>query len=170
MCGEACERGAALRTAQAPIGGGYLLAGDNDARKETIKLEFEFFKHLTTLSTAAALVLLAVFRDVLDVQQEFLRLGVLLTLLSVSLMSSLMGMYDAVFRMSKPLADAATIPQAWLYNTALVPFVVAVGTSVLVAFGLVDVPWWGITIIVLVAVLAILGALRAWVRRQQRTR
>lgn len=36
---------------------------NEERRREVLKLYFEFFKHLTTLSAATALVLLAVFRE-----------------------------------------------------------------------------------------------------------
>jgi len=57
--------------------------------EEFVKLCFEFFKHLTTLSTAGALVVLAVYREL--AVGEWL-LGLTLVLFGISILASVLSM------------------------------------------------------------------------------
>ncbi len=60
-----------------------------EGRREALKLYFEFFKHLTTLNTAAALVMLAIFREM---EAPLVSTLTAVILLGLSLLVSLLGM------------------------------------------------------------------------------
>jgi hypothetical protein len=118
-----------------PLGGGECSVGkardpeDRQRREqhnwEVLKLYFEFFKHFTTLTSAIALLVIAL--------QRALGLGAgaaiaVLVLLGINLLLCLSGMYVVMFRAND-----------WGYSPSpgSVPFWLMVGTILAFVFGLI---------------------------------
>lgn len=97
---------------------------DTRRNEELSKLHFEFFKHLTTLAIAAALAVLAVYRDL--IVESFL-LGLALSALALCTAVSLFGMLEATTRFERGGAPTH------LYKRMEAVAVISLGTGVVAA-------------------------------------
>jgi hypothetical protein len=128
-------------------------------RLELLKLYVEFFKHMTTLSAAAAVVLLTVYRE--GVAQERL-IAASLGMFAVAVITSLIGMQDMIVRV-RIGKDAGWMGEGlmMLSSAALSAGLVAVLWE---AF---DFPYWPLYILTVVLILAISGILIYRYRRRR---
>jgi hypothetical protein len=96
---------------------------EEELQVEKIKLQFESFKHMTTLNTAAALV------------------GFLLLVFGISLLASLMGMSDAIHRMGGPRRGRKQYPPPWIYFPSWLLFMSGLSAAALVPLGITKLPY-----------------------------
>ena len=101
--------------------------------QELARMDFEFFKHLTTLSAAAVVAVLAVYREV-----TFDRFILIVTLLcfAVATALSLAGMQDVTRQMQKWSRDRRPTYVKWdsLLNAAALTFLLGITTLVSQSF------------------------------------
>ena len=106
--------------------------------EEYVKLCFELFKHLTTLSTAGALVAMAVYREV---SAGTGLLALTLALFGVTILAAVMGMIAAIgYFAPSPHRPTRGLLLVFMFVVSI-SFVLAVANFM---FGLVDIqmPWW----------------------------
>jgi hypothetical protein len=132
---------------------------EEQRRQELLKLYFEFFKHFTTLGAAAALALLAVYREGLVEQQE----------LSASLVLFAVASFLATFGMRLVLNRFGSGKAAGLFANTLVSaifFLFGFGVLFFVAQATRE-PFWllgattGVLLLTLLAMLYIKSKSRA---------
>lgn len=107
---------------------------DQEHDWEALKLYFEFFKHFTTLATAVALIVLAMFRG-FDLSTKAAVFG--LSMMGATLFLSLIGMLTAVVRADKhaPLGVRPGYPTSLLVVLVVSLFFVGVLTFTSLARG-----------------------------------
>ena len=129
---------------------------EEQSRQELLKLLFEFFKHITTLGGAAAVVLLAVYREGIA-ERELLPSS--LVMLGCGVFAAILGMVLAVGRFRKGSAAG----QLDLAMLAVAIALVAGGFIVFIA-QILNIPSW-----VLVIALIVIAAALVYVRYTGRT-
>jgi heme A synthase len=107
---------------------------EEQRRQELHKLHFEFLKHCTTLGVAAAVILLAVFREGIA-ERELVVVSLLM--LGIGVFAAMMGMVMAVARFRKGSA-AGRLDLAML---AVVSSLVGGGLMVFIG-QVLNVPTW----------------------------
>jgi len=142
---------------------------ERDKREDFLDRSFELLKHISTICTAASLLILAVFRE-RPFEEAFL--GVTLAILALAALSCLYGMFSIATRVH-PVFGRETNPRTFdLY----VHLIAANALSMLSASGVVfalylaDVPSWIVFGVfgvfgVLLAVLPVLSLI-AWKKRR----
>ena len=112
-------------------------AGQEHRKEELVKLSFELFKHLTTLSTAASLVVLAVYQEITF---ERALLGATLSLFGLTVLVCVVSMLAGISyfsnRADKPAAEPTFV---WLATVASASFVAGVEAFLLF---LINLPYW----------------------------
>ena len=133
---------------------------ENEAQErrieEFIKLCFEFFKHLTTLSTAGALVVLAVYRELAF---EAVLLAITLALFGVTILISVLSMMTCTTYFSPSDFRPSERVWGWLMFGASASFITGVESFMLF---LIQWPRW-LSLILLPVVLLIL----VWLTRRR---
>jgi hypothetical protein len=97
-----------------PGGGGCSVAEDPQDHREWQKLLFDFYKHFTTLSLAAALVLLAIYQE--DVLKEKVLVGVAVCFA----ISTLLSLFGLLFT----LTAFPILPRPSLFRASVMPLFV----------------------------------------------
>ncbi len=128
---------------------------ENGAREEErraeefVKLCFEVFKHLTTLSTAGALVVLAVYRE-LGVGGTLL--GLTLVMFGVSILASVVSMLLCTTHYASSAYGPSELVLGWLMFAAAGSFVAGAESFMLV---LAEWPRWLNVVLLPVALIAL---------------
>ena len=106
-------------------------------REELVKLNFEMCKHLRTLSTAATLVVLAVYREVAF---EGTLLGATLSLSGVTVIVSVASMIVSMsYFTAQGRQDRAAADPALMWASAVASYIFVVGAAAFMLF-LLDLP------------------------------
>jgi predicted cobalt transporter CbtA len=128
--------------------------------EEYVKLCFEIFKHLTTLSTAGALVVLAVYREI---SIETWLVTLTLILFGLTVLTCVMSMTLAAGYFADTSTRASERQLMWLLTVVSATFTLAV---VLFTFLPLELPQWTALILALVLVFVGVMLLRALLRGQ----
>jgi lysylphosphatidylglycerol synthetase-like protein (DUF2156 family) len=110
--------------------------------QETLKLHFEFFKHFTTLSGAAAVVIMAIYKEGIAEQKTLLILSLVMFGLAVAVAVYAIVMVMGVFGLGKALLKDSEM--ALLYSLVVVVsvlFAAGLGTFLLGALGPTFATW-----------------------------
>jgi hypothetical protein len=142
---------------------------ENEAQErraeEFVKLCFEFFKHLTTLGTAGALVVLAVYRELTF---EAVLLALTLAMFGVTILTSVLSMMICTTYFSPSEFRPSEGVLGWLMAGASGSFIIGAESFMLF---LIQWPRW-VNVVLLPMVLLILVALTrrrlAFLRRSRR--
>jgi hypothetical protein len=111
------------------------VADPEDGRREALKAHLEIFKHVATLDTATAVVLLTIYREGLV---ESIVLAMSLGALGVSLIASLYGMGDCAALLRREKGRAEGRPR-YVYLALSSPlFVAGLVTFAIYAFGFLE--------------------------------
>jgi hypothetical protein len=138
-------------------------ADEERHREELVKLTFEMSKHLTTLSVAATLVVLAIYRELTFGSAL---LGVTLSLFGLTIVVSIGLMVVSMsYFTHRGRQDRVAVDPLLMWASAAASYIFVAGVGAFMLF-LRDLPLWALAFVI-VALLLLARSVRAYFRRQR---